>query len=72
VLSAAGLDVDVGGNIGKAVFLLRQPVKGRIYVLELSSFQIDLMPGLKPDVGILPTSRPTISTATARWKTTPP
>ena len=53
VLSAAGLDVDVGGNIGKAVFLLRQPVKGRIYVLELSSFQIDLMPGLKPDVGIL-------------------
>ncbi len=53
VLTAAGLDVDVGGNIGKAVFLLRQPVKGRIHVLELSSFQIDLMPGLKPDVGIL-------------------
>jgi UDP-N-acetylmuramoylalanine--D-glutamate ligase len=53
VLTAAGLDVDVGGNIGKAVFLLRQPVKDRIYVLELSSFQIDLMPGLRPDVGIL-------------------
>jgi UDP-N-acetylmuramoylalanine--D-glutamate ligase len=53
VLSEAGLDVDVGGNIGKAVFLLRQPVKGRVYVLELSSFQIDLMPGLAPDVGIL-------------------
>ena len=30
-----------------------QPVKDRVYVLELSSFQIDLMPGLKPDVGIL-------------------
>ena len=53
VLKEAGLDVEVGGNIGKAVFLLSQPVKGRIYVLELSSFQIDLMPGLKPDVGIL-------------------
>ena len=53
VLREAGLDVDVGGNIGKAVFLLRQPVKGRVYVLELSSFQIDLMPGLDPDVGIL-------------------
>jgi len=53
VLAAGGLDVDVGGNIGKAVFLLRQPVKERVYVLELSSFQIDLMPGLKPDVGIL-------------------
>jgi UDP-N-acetylmuramoylalanine--D-glutamate ligase len=43
----------VGGNIGKAVFLLRQPAQGMVYVLELSSFQIDLMPGLKPDVGIL-------------------
>ncbi len=27
--------------------------QSRIYVLELSSFQIDLMPGLKPEVGIL-------------------
>ncbi|MBG1231957.1 UDP-N-acetylmuramoyl-L-alanine--D-glutamate ligase [Aestuariivirga litoralis] len=53
VLKSAGLDVDVGGNIGLAVFNLREPAPGRIYVLELSSFQIDLMPSLKPDVGIL-------------------
>ncbi len=53
VLKTAGLDVDVGGNIGLAVFNLRKPARGRIYVLELSSFQIDLMPGLKPEVGIL-------------------
>ncbi|WP_374332249.1 UDP-N-acetylmuramoyl-L-alanine--D-glutamate ligase [Aestuariivirga sp.] len=53
VLQHAGLDVEVGGNIGKAVFLLRQPAKGRVYVLELSSFQIDLMPRLDPEVGIL-------------------
>jgi UDP-N-acetylmuramoylalanine--D-glutamate ligase len=53
VLKQAGLDVDVGGNIGQAVFNLRAPVRERIYVLELSSFQIDLMPGLSPDVGIL-------------------
>ncbi|MBL8788956.1 MAG: UDP-N-acetylmuramoyl-L-alanine--D-glutamate ligase [Rhizobiales bacterium] len=53
VLKEAGLDVDVGGNIGQAVFNLRQPARDRIYVLELSSFQIDLMPGLSPDVGIL-------------------
>jgi UDP-N-acetylmuramoylalanine--D-glutamate ligase len=53
VLKSAGLDVDVGGNIGLAVFNLRAPTKNRIYVLELSSFQIDLMPGLAPDVGIL-------------------
>lgn len=50
---AAGRDCDVGGNIGTAVALMRPPVKDRIYVLELSSFQIDLMPGLKPDAGIL-------------------
>lgn len=53
VLKAAGLDVDVGGNIGQAVFNLRAPARERVYVLELSSFQIDLMPGLAPDVGIL-------------------
>ena len=53
VLRAGGLDVDVGGNIGLAVFNLRAPIKGRVYVLELSSFQIDLMPSLKPDVSIL-------------------
>lgn len=53
VLKQAGLDVDVGGNIGNAVFNLRPPTRGRHYVLELSSFQIDLMPGLAPDVGVL-------------------
>lgn len=53
VLASAGLDAEVGGNIGKAVFLLRPPAPGRVYVLELSSFQIDLMPGLRPDIGIL-------------------
>lgn len=53
VLKSAGLDVEVGGNIGLAVFNLRPPVENRIYVLELSSFQIDLMPSLHPDVGIL-------------------
>jgi UDP-N-acetylmuramoylalanine--D-glutamate ligase len=53
VLKQGELDVDVGGNIGLAVFNLRQPQAGRVYVLELSSFQIDLMPSLKPDVGIL-------------------
>src|SRR5262245_10467490 len=53
LFASAGRDVDVGGNIGKAVFLLRQPVRDRVYVLELSSFQIDLTPSLKPDAGIL-------------------
>jgi UDP-N-acetylmuramoylalanine--D-glutamate ligase len=53
LLRAAGLDVQTGGNIGKAVFLLDEPRPGRIYVLELSSYQIDLTPSLKPNVAIL-------------------
>jgi len=53
LFQSAGHDVDVGGNIGTAVCLMRPPLKGRIFVLELSSFQIDLMPSLRPDVGIL-------------------
>jgi UDP-N-acetylmuramoylalanine--D-glutamate ligase len=53
VFRSAGRDTEVGGNIGTAVCLLRPPARNRIFVLELSSFQIDLMPGLKPDAGIL-------------------
>jgi UDP-N-acetylmuramoylalanine--D-glutamate ligase len=53
LFQAAGRDCDVGGNIGRAAFLLKPPAKDLIYALELSSFQIDLMPSLKPDAGIL-------------------
>jgi UDP-N-acetylmuramoylalanine--D-glutamate ligase len=53
VFRSAGRDAEVGGNIGTAACLLGPPAKGRVYVLELSSFQIDLMPSLRPDVGIL-------------------
>jgi len=53
VLRAAGRNAEIGGNIGTAAFLLAPPLPGRIYVLELSSYQIDLMPSLKPKVGAL-------------------
>jgi UDP-N-acetylmuramoylalanine--D-glutamate ligase len=53
VLRAAGRNAEIGGNIGTAAFLLAPPLPGRLYVLELSSYQIDLMPGLKPKVGAL-------------------
>ena len=53
VAGSAGLSVEVGGNIGKAVFLLGAPRPDHVYVLELSSFQIDLTPSLRPDVGVL-------------------
>jgi len=53
ILSAAGFDAQVGGNIGKSVLELGSPATRTIYVLEMSSFQIDLTPGLKPDVALL-------------------
>ncbi len=53
VLKTHGLDAHVGGNIGRAVFSLPAPRPGRIYVLEMSSYQIDLSPGFRPDVGVL-------------------
>jgi UDP-N-acetylmuramoylalanine--D-glutamate ligase len=53
ILAACGYDVQVGGNIGKAVLELDPPGAKTIYVLEMSSYQIDLAPGLVPDVAVL-------------------
>lgn len=54
LLSEAGLEVGLGGNIGKS--FARQLAEGpkRVaYVLELSSFQLDLCYRLRPAVAIL-------------------
>ena len=53
ILSRLGFDAQVGGNIGNPVLDLALPAGGMIYVLELSSFQLDLAPSLKPDVAVL-------------------
>jgi UDP-N-acetylmuramoylalanine--D-glutamate ligase len=53
ILSACGFDAQVGGNIGKAVLDLNPPTARTVYVIEMSSFQIDLAPGLHPDIGVL-------------------
>jgi UDP-N-acetylmuramoylalanine--D-glutamate ligase len=53
LLSTLGLDVQVGGNIGTPVLELDPPQPGRHYVIECSSYQIDLTPTLDPTVGIL-------------------
>ena len=50
---AAGHDVQVGGNIGTAILSLEPPRMGRVHVIEVSSYQIDLAPTLDPSVGIL-------------------
>ena len=52
LLRELGLDVQVGGNIGTPVLELEPPVPGRHYVIECSSYQIDLAPTLDPAIGI--------------------
>jgi len=49
----AGYDTQMGGNIGTAILSLEPPRKGRVHVIEMSSYQIDLTPSLDPNVGIL-------------------
>jgi UDP-N-acetylmuramoylalanine--D-glutamate ligase len=53
LLKSAGRDAQMGGNIGVPVLALEPFAPGRIYVLEISSYQVDLAPSLKPTVGIL-------------------
>ncbi len=53
LLSSAGKRVQLGGNIGKAVLDLEPFAPDLTYVMELSSFQIDLTPGLEPDAAAL-------------------
>jgi UDP-N-acetylmuramoylalanine--D-glutamate ligase len=53
LLGLAGRDPQVGGNIGTAILSLEPPCAGRVHVIEVSSYQIDLAPTLDPSVGIL-------------------
>jgi UDP-N-acetylmuramoylalanine--D-glutamate ligase len=53
VLKEAGLRVALGGNIGEAVLGLPDFADTDAYVLELSSYQIDLSPELRADAAAL-------------------
>jgi len=53
ILKSAGRDVQLGGNIGTAMLSLAEFVPGRHYVIECSSYQIDLAPSVDPSVGVL-------------------
>jgi len=53
VLKSTGRDVAMGGNIGTAVLALDPPAPQRCHVIEMSSFQIELTPTLRPTAGIL-------------------
>ncbi|MGH7019490.1 MAG: UDP-N-acetylmuramoyl-L-alanine--D-glutamate ligase, partial [Brevundimonas sp.] len=53
VLKSAGLTVHIGGNIGIGVLALPQPTPDAVYVIEVSSYQLDLTTRFAPDVAIL-------------------
>jgi len=53
ILREAGMDVQMGGNIGVPILALEPPALDRFHVIEMSSFQIDLTPSLNPTVGVL-------------------
>jgi UDP-N-acetylmuramoylalanine--D-glutamate ligase len=53
LLKSAGRDVQMGGNIGTAILALEPFAPGRTYVIEVSSYQTDLAPTMKPTVGVM-------------------
>lgn len=53
VLKSGGLNASLGGNIGTAILDLPPFSDDQIYVIEFSSYQIDLNPGLEADAAAL-------------------
>jgi UDP-N-acetylmuramoylalanine--D-glutamate ligase len=53
ILKSSGRDTQLGGNIGTAILTLEPPKAERYFVVECSSYQIDLSPTLNPTAGIL-------------------
>ncbi len=53
-MESLGYDVQIGGNLGnKCVLEFDFHKADRIFVIEMSSFQIALCPNIKPNIGIL-------------------
>ncbi|HEY8572625.1 UDP-N-acetylmuramoyl-L-alanine--D-glutamate ligase [Phenylobacterium sp.] len=53
ICAQAGRDTRIGGNIGVGVLGLEDMHGGAVYVLEMSSYQLDLTSSLKADVSII-------------------
>ena len=53
ILEAAGRPTQVGGNIGVPVLELQPAPPGGLFVLEVSSYQLELAPSLTFDVAVL-------------------
>ncbi|WP_244668475.1 UDP-N-acetylmuramoyl-L-alanine--D-glutamate ligase [Candidatus Liberibacter africanus] len=53
ILQNNGYDVQLGGNIGLPILNLEYFVPNRFYVIECSSYQIELAPTIDPSIGVL-------------------
>ncbi len=53
ILVTGGLDAIIGGNIGRSFSSLLLEEDRDLYVLELSSFQLDGIDSLKPDIAVI-------------------
>ncbi|MFQ5625413.1 MAG: Mur ligase family protein, partial [Methyloligellaceae bacterium] len=53
VLNSGGLKASLGGNIGTAILDLPPFSDTHVYVIEFSSYQVDLTPGLEADAAAL-------------------
>ena len=53
ILHAAGREAEIGGNLGVPALELKPLGAAGIYVLEMSSYQLELTPSLKVEVAVL-------------------
>ena len=53
ILNECGIKPAVGGNIGRAALDLDMPPESGVFVLEMSSYQLDLCPTFAPDIAVL-------------------
>jgi UDP-N-acetylmuramoylalanine--D-glutamate ligase len=53
ILKEAALKAEVGGNLGTPVLTLKALERDGVYVMELSSYQLELTPSLNCDVAVL-------------------
>jgi len=51
-IASQNMPTQIGGNIGVPVLELEPFESGGVYVIEFSSYQIDLTPSLKPDIAM--------------------
>lgn len=53
ILNSCGIPAAVGGNIGRAALDLDMPPANGVFVLEMSSYQLELCPTFAPDIAVL-------------------